>query len=63
MEFVIEDEELKTRRVAGLFKAGDIAGFLVSLEANFDVSYERLDEQTILLSANKIVPEDSLVSE
>ena len=52
MEFVIADEDLGKKRVAGLFKTGDVTGFLSSLEANFDVTYERLDDQTILLSAH-----------
>ena len=53
VEFVIEDENLQQVRVAGLFKAGDVAGFLSSLEANFDIVYRRADDETILLSAAK----------
>ena len=53
VEFVIEDENLQKVRVAGLFKAGDVAGFLSSLEANFDIVYQRADDETILLSAAK----------
>ena len=53
VEFVIEDEDLRRVRVAGLFKAGDVSGFLSSLEANFDIVYERADDETILLSAAK----------
>ncbi len=53
VEFVIEDEDLRRVRVAGLFKAGDVSGFLSSLEANFDIVYERADDETILLSAEK----------
>ena len=51
VEFVIKDEELRRVRVAGLFKTGDVSGFLSSLEANFDILYERTDDQTVLLSA------------
>ena len=51
VEFVIEDENLQQVRVAGLFKAGDVAGFLSSMQANFDIVYERADDKTILLSA------------
>lgn len=51
VEFVINDEELRRVRVAGLFKTGDVSGFLSSLEANFDIAYERVDDQTVLLSA------------
>jgi transmembrane sensor len=53
VEFVIVDEDLRRVRVAGLFKAGDVSGFLSSLEANFDIVYERTDDETILLSAAK----------
>ena len=53
VEFVIEDEDLQQVRVAGLFKVGDVSGFLSSLEANFDIVYERADDETILLSAEK----------
>lgn len=48
VEFVIVDENLKAIRVAGLFKSGDVAGFLDSLEANFDIKHERLGNQTFL---------------
>lgn len=51
VEFIIKDEELRRVRVAGLFKTGDVSGFLSSLEANFDILYERTDDQTVLLSA------------
>jgi transmembrane sensor len=51
VEFVIKDEELRRVRVAGLFKTGDVSGFLSSLEANFDIAYERADDQTVFLSA------------
>ena len=50
MEFVIQSDDLEQRRVAGVFKAGDIEGFLASLRANFDVVDRRIDENTISLS-------------
>lgn len=53
VEFVIKDENLQHVRVAGLFKAGDVTGFLSSLEANFDIVYQHADDETILLSAEK----------
>lgn len=53
VEFVIEDEDLQQVRVAGLFKSGDVAGFLSSLEANFDIVHRRADDETIRLSAAK----------
>jgi len=51
VEFVFLDEELQKVRVAGLFKAGDVSGFLSSLRANFDIAYERIDDKTIQLYA------------
>lgn len=53
VEFVITDETLQEVRVAGLFKAGDVTGFLSNLEANFDIVYQRADDETILLSAKQ----------
>lgn len=53
VEFVLVDENLKKIRVAGLFKAGDVTGFLASLNANFDIVYEQVDDRTILLSSKK----------
>ena len=53
VEFVFVDEGLQKVRVAGFFKAGDVTGFLSNLEANFDITYERVDDQTILLSAHR----------
>lgn len=50
LEFVIQSEDLKAMRVAGVFKAGDVEGFLASLRANFDVVDRRIDEETIALS-------------
>jgi len=47
--FVIRDEELKTIRVAGLFKAGDVDGLLATLRENFNISYERIGAEKIVL--------------
>ena len=51
--FAIPDPDLQTIRVAGLFKAGDVAGFLSTLQANFDVVSKRADRTTIVLSAQE----------
>ena len=51
LDIVIADERLKAVRIAGLFKAGDVAGFLSSLGANFDIAYEYGDDEIILLPA------------
>ena len=53
VDFAIPDQDLQTIRVAGLFKAGDVAGFLSTLQANFDVVSERADGTTIVLSARE----------
>ena len=58
IEFVFLDEDLKKIRVAGLFKAGDVNGFLNTLEANFNITNRRVGDQTILLSANKSLNDD-----
>mgnify|MGYP006142304345 FL=1 len=50
MEFIIQSEELKQLRVAGLFRAGDVEGFLRSLRTNFNIVDERIDGKTISLS-------------
>jgi len=47
--FVIRDEELKAIRVAGLFKAGDVDGLLATLRNNFNISYERVGAEKIVL--------------
>ena len=52
VEFIFLDDDLQKIRVAGLFKAGDIAGFLASLNANFDIVYQRIDDGTIQLRSS-----------
>lgn len=47
--FVIQDEKLKTIRVAGLFKAGDVDGLLETLRRNFNIAYERVGAERIVL--------------
>jgi transmembrane sensor len=48
IEFLVVDESLQKVRVAGLFKAGDVLGFLESLRANFDIAYEQTDAKTLI---------------
>lgn len=57
MEFIIESEELKQLRVAGLFRAGDVDGFLRSLRSNFNIVDERIDDKVISLSQRVQTPE------
>lgn len=48
--FVIQEVELKQLRVAGLYRAGDLEGFLSSLRNNLDIDSEQIDINTIELS-------------
>lgn len=51
VEFEILDDKIKTIRVVGLFKAGDINGLIISLRDNFQISARRVGTERILLSA------------
>lgn len=51
IHFALADEQVKQRRVAGYFKAGDIEGLLFALENNFNIIYTKRDEKTIELSS------------
>ncbi|MGL6159937.1 FecR family protein [Microbulbifer sp.] len=53
VKFRIEDEQLRGVRVAGLFRTGDIKGLLRTLNDNFDIANERIDEQTVILRARR----------
>jgi transmembrane sensor len=44
-----DDDKLKQIQVAGLFKAGDVNGLLEVFRHNFNISYERLSRDKILL--------------
>ena len=60
VEFVFLDPKLKQLRVAGLFKAGDVSGFLSTLEANFNILSERDDNEQIFLSSASVQGVDVL---
>lgn len=51
--FELTDPKLKTLKVAGVFKAGDIIGLLDSLEANLSVQHKRLGEHRVSLSLSQ----------
>lgn len=51
ISFTLADDQVKQRRVAGYFKAGDIQGLLFALKNNFNIVYKKSDEQTIVLSS------------
>ncbi|MCY4337566.1 MAG: FecR domain-containing protein [Gammaproteobacteria bacterium] len=49
VEFEILDERIRTVRVAGLFKAGDINGLLLTLRENFHIPSQRVGTERVLL--------------
>ncbi|MFT5923260.1 MAG: transmembrane sensor [Paraglaciecola sp.] len=51
INFTLADEQIKQRRVAGYFKAGDIQGLLFALENNFNIIYSKRDDKNIVLSS------------
>jgi transmembrane sensor len=51
VEFVFLDDDLRKVRVAGLFKANDVDGLLAALRENFDIAYQHVDDQTVLLNS------------
>jgi transmembrane sensor len=51
VEFVILDDSLKTVRIAGLFRAGDVEGLLATLRENFDIVNSRSNDGKILLTS------------
>jgi transmembrane sensor len=51
IRFTLADEQVKQRRVAGYFKAGDIQGLLFALENNFNIVYSQPEENKIVLSS------------
>ena len=44
-----DDEQLKSIQVAGVFKTGDVTGLLKVLNQNFDISYEKVSNDKIIL--------------
>lgn len=48
-KFHVYDETIRSIRIAGMFRSGDVDGLLVALEQNFEVGYERLNESEIRL--------------
>jgi transmembrane sensor len=51
IEFVIQDENIRTVRVAGMFRSDDVEGFLMALQANFNIVYEKTDEERVVLKS------------
>lgn len=50
VEFVFLDEDLKKISVAGMFRANDVDGLLNALRASFNITYERVGDNRVLLS-------------
>lgn len=50
VEFVLLDDDLKTRTLTGRFRAGDVDTFLASLRLNFRIVHEYDGDKRILLS-------------
>ena len=53
VNFTIKDEQIKQRRVAGYFKAGDIEGLLFALKNNFGIEHVKQEENKIELRSAK----------
>lgn len=49
VQFEIEDEKVGQIRIAGMFKAGDVKGLLVTLEKNFHIDHQRLGSNKVTL--------------
>lgn len=45
VQFEINDHGLKQKRIAGLFKAGDVDGLLAALEQNFNIAHEHANNK------------------
>lgn len=50
VEFVIQDENLKSVRIVGMFKTGDVEGLLSTLRQNFDITYQRVGDDKVILT-------------
>lgn len=51
IKFQIADQDVRQKRVAGYFKAGDIDGLLFALKNSFNIQHRRLNDSTIELSS------------
>jgi len=48
-EFTLKGDEIKKLRVAGIFKAGDVTGLLLSLEDSFNISSKKTGKEEFTL--------------
>ncbi len=51
VEFEIRDDSVRSVRIAGLFKAGDIKGLLATLRQNFHIDHQKLDNNKVTLTS------------
>jgi len=49
VKFEIADEELKTIKIAGRFKTGDVAGLIGALNNNFNIKTDRVNKKLVVL--------------
>ena len=52
VKFSIEDDALKTIKIAGRFKTGDVNGLIKALKSNFNININRATENLVLISRN-----------
>ena len=50
-EFLLADDSLRTVRIGGYFRAGDIDGLLIALRENFNIDWRRDEKNRVILSA------------
>jgi len=51
LQFEFLDERARHVKVAGVFKSGDVDGLLSTLESNFEVAYQRIDDRLVLITS------------
>jgi transmembrane sensor len=49
VEFEFEGSDIRNKKIAGLFKIGDIPGLLSALDKNFQIGSERVNDKKIIL--------------
>lgn len=49
VDFEFSDKKLEKLRIAGRFKSGDVRGLLKALRDNFNISYQRVGEEKVIL--------------
>jgi transmembrane sensor len=59
IEFVIQDEDIRSVRVAGMFRSDDVEGFLIALQANFNIAYEHIGDERVVLKSKVAQPTKS----